>query len=987
LKEKNFMFIVGENTYSGLKGQTILQALMNNAIDIPHVCYHPNLGPIETCDTCLVNIDGKILRSCSTNLEDGMIIDVSSAKIREAQVEATQRLLHDHDMYCTVCENNNGDCALHNTVHNLGIDVQKYPFEPKPYQVDDTNPFYVYDPNQCILCGRCVEACQDVQVNETLHIDWNRERPRVVWDNDVAINDSSCVSCGHCVTVCPVNALMEKGMLGKAGFLTGLGRDTKEKMIEIVKSVEPEIGMKPVMAISNIESKLRESRIRKTKTVCTYCGVGCSFEIWTIGREILKVQPKPESPANGISTCIKGKFGWDFVNSSERITSPLIRENGKFRKAKWDEALDIVSKRMKQIRDTYGGDSIQFIASSKGTNEEAYLMQKLARQIFGTNNVDNSSRFCQAPATTGLWRTVGYGGDAGSINDIYEADLVIAVGTNTAESHPVLATRVKRAHKIRGQKLVVADLREHEMSRRADIFLHPRNGTDIVWINAITRYIIENGWENDQFIRSRVNGFEEFKHSLSPFTLEYAESITGIPREQMIRVAELIHQSKRVVILWAMGVTQHQAGSDTSTAISNLLLVTGNYGRMGTGAYPLRGHNNVQGASDFGAMSAFLPGYQKVSDKAVRERFEKAWNCKMPENQGFDNNTCLEGIRDSKIRAMYVVGEELAETGSDSGFIRDQLEKLEFLVVQDMFLSETAKFADVILPSSASLEKDGTFVNTERRIQRIYKVFDPLTGSRADWQIIQDIANRLGAGWKYTHPSEIMDEVASLTPLFSGVRYDRLEGFKSLQWPVAPDGKDSPLLYEDRFNFPDGKAVLYPVQYSPPLAEDEDFDLHLNNGRLLEHFHEGNETYRSPGIRAKVPETFVEVSPDLAQERALATGDLVRITSRNGSIRVKVLVTDRVSGKELYMPMNSSGESAINRLTGRIMDPTAHTPAYKELPVKIEKISRIKGDSPLPRNNPRNARPVPQIGVNVEEKWKRSDYKELITGDLNGEND
>lgn len=973
-------FRVDGKILEGVNGQTILQALLGNGLDIPHVCYHPSLGPIQSCDTCMVSVNGKIVRSCSTTLEDGVTVELSGEKAAESRMEATQRLLRNHDMYCTVCDNNNGDCALHNTVHDLGIDIQKYPFEPKNYPVDDTNPFYVYDPNQCILCGRCVEACQDVQVNETLHIDWIRERPRVVWDNDVAINDSSCVSCGHCVTVCPVNALMEKTMVGRAGFLTGIKKDTKQKMIDIVKSVEPEIGMKPVMAISNIEAKLRESRIKKTKTICTYCGVGCSFEMWTRGREILKVQPKPESPANGISTCIKGKFGWDFVNSAERLTSPLIRENGRFRRATWDEALELVSHKMTEVKTRYGGDSIQFIASSKGTNEEAFLMQKLARQVFGTNNIDNSSRFCQAPATTGLWRTVGYGGDAGSIKDIYEADLVIAVGTNTAESHPVLATRVKRAHKLRGQKLIVADLREHEMSRRADIFIHPKPGTDLVWISAVTKYIIDKGWEDRNFIKNRVNNFDEFKESIDHFTIDFAQEITGISGEQIVKIAEYIHESKKTVVLWAMGVTQHQAGSDTSTAISNLLLVTGNYGRPGTGAYPLRGHNNVQGASDSGAMSAYFPGYQKVSDRAIREKFEKSWNCQIPEKPGFDNNTCLEGIRDSSIRAMYVVGEELAETGSDSGFIRDQLEKLEFLVVQDMFMSETAKFADVVLPSSASLEKDGTFVNTERRIQRIYKVFDPMEGSRPDWEIIQDIANRLDAGWNYSHPSEIMDEASSLTPMFSGVRYDRLEGFESLQWPVFPDGRDSPLLYQDRFNFPDGKAVLYPVKYSPPLLGDNEFDLHLNNGRLLEHFHEGNETYKSPGIRSKVPDTFVEVSPALAQERGLSTGDTVRISSKQGNVKVKVLVTDRVSGRELYMPMNSTGDSAVNQLTGRIMDPTAHTPAYKELPVKMEKISRIRGDSPLPKNNPRNAKPVPQIGIRIEEKWKRSDYEELATG-------
>ncbi len=965
--------------HKALEGQTVLQALMADGVDVPHVCYQPNLGSIQTCDTCIVEVDGKLVRSCSTQLKDGAQVDYSSKKVKELQKEATQRLLQNHELYCTVCENNNGDCSLHNTVHSLDIDEQKYPFEPKPYPVDDSNPFYRYDPNQCILCGRCVEACQDVQVNETLSIDWNREKPRVIWDNDVPINDSSCVSCGHCVTVCPVNALMEKSMLGQAGFITGLNMKSKRQMIDFTKSFEPEVTMSPVMLISNVESKLRNTQIKKTKTVCTYCGVGCSFEMWTKGREILKVQPMPESPANGISTCIKGKFGWEFSNSPERLTKPLIRDGKKFREATWDEAIDLVVKRLKDIKDKQGGDAINFVASSKATNEEAYLVQKMARQIFGTHNVDNSSRFCQAPATTGLWRTVGYGGDAGSIYDIYHADLVIAVGTNTAESHPVLATRVKRAHKLNGQKLIVADIRKHEMAERADMFIHPKPGTDLVWLSAVSKYIIDQGWEAEDFIAEKVNGFDEYKKSLEPFTLEFASEKTGLSKETLIKLAETIHQSKRVCILWAMGVTQHQMGSDTSTAISNLLLVTGNYGRRGTGAYPLRGHNNVQGTSDFGGMNAFFPGYQSVKDDAIRKKFEDAWNCKMPATPGVDNNTCLEAIDDGKIKAMYIVGEEIVETGSNSNYIRSMLEKLDFLVVQEVFFSETAKYADVILPVSTSLEKDGTFTNTERRIQRIYKVMEPLEGTKSDWEVLQIIARKMGVNWNYSHPSEIMDEAASLTPLVAGVSYDKLEGFNSLQWPVEPDGTDSPFLYEKGFKFPDKKARFYPLEFTPPLTTDKEFDLHLNNGRLLEHFHEGNETYKTVGIKAKVPSTFVEISPELAKERDIESGDVVRLESKFGAVKVRALVTDRVTGKEMYLPMNAIGDEAVNNLTGRVMDPTAHTPAYKELSVKMQKLGQPREASPLPKTNPRYGHPKPQKGVLVEEKWARKDYMKLTT--------
>lgn len=958
---------------------TILEALIDSGIDIPHICFQPNLGAIGSCDTCLVKVDGRVARSCTEPVKGEMVIDTRSRDVIDLQIEATNRILHNHDMYCTVCENNNGDCALHNTVHDLGIDQQKYPFEPKPYPVDDSNPFYVYDPNQCILCGRCVEACQDVEVNETLSIDWTLDRPRVVWDKNVPINDSSCVSCGHCVTVCPVNALMEKTMIGKAGFFTGIREKTKKRMIDLVKDLEPTVGMKPVMAISNVESAMRKSQIRKTKTVCTYCGVGCSFEMWTKGRDILKVQPMPESPANGISTCIKGKFGWDFVNSSDRLTKPLIREGDHFRTASWDEAIKAVANGFSNVKEKYGGDAIEFIASSKGTNEESFLMQKLSRQVFGTNNVDNSSRFCQAPATTGLWRTVGYGGDSGSISDIYRSDLIIAVGTNTAESHPVIATRVKRAHKLNHQKLIVSDLRKHEMAERADIFLHPNPGTDLVWLSAVTKYIIDQGWEDKKFIAGRTTDFENYRKSLEPFTLDYAERVTGIGKDTLVSVAETIHGVSSMCILWAMGVTQHQAGSDTSTSISNLLLVTGNYGRPGTGAYPLRGHNNVQGASDFGAMNAYLPGYQKVSDDNARRRFEEEWKCKIPASPGVDNNTCIEGIANGKIRSMYIIGEELVTTGSSTNYIREMLDKLDFLVVQDAFLSETAKHADIVLPAAVSLEKEGTFTNTERRIQRIYKVMDPVGNAKADWEIIQMVAKQLGYDWNYRHPSEIMQEAARLSPIFAGVSYDKLVGFSSQQWPVDQDGRDAPLLYESEFHFPDGKARFYPLEYHPPLVVDSEYDLHLNNGRLLEHFHEGNETYRSPGIREKVPNTFVEISPELAKERLIENGDEVRLTSRWGHLKTRVLVTERVTGREMYMPMNDPGEEGINILTSRLMDPTAHTPAYKELPVKMEKIAGVKPHIPLPITNPRYGHPRPQVGVKIEEKWKRKDYQPMVS--------
>jgi len=955
-------------------GDRLIDVINRSGVSIPQVCYHPQLGPIQTCDTCMVEVDGTLVRACGTTAAEGMSVVTSSARADAAQREAFDRILGNHLLYCTVCDNNNGNCTVHNTTKLLAVEHQQIPYRAKPYEVDMSNPFYRYDPDQCILCGRCVEACQTLQVNETLTINWEDPHPRVLWDGGAPIGESSCVSCGHCVTVCPCNALMERSMLGEAGYMTALPKSALDGMIDVVKGIEPEVGYGPILKLSEMESDMRESRTKRTKTVCTYCGVGCSFDIWTRDRHILKVEPA-HGAANGVSTCIKGKFGWDYVNSPDRLTKPLIREGDAFREATWDEALDLVARKFTEIKAATGPDSLAFISSSKCTNEESYLMQKLARAVIGTNNMDNCSRYCQAPATTGLFRTVGYGGDSGSIYDIAQAELVVIIGSNTAESHPVLATRVKRAHKMHGQKLIVSDLRQNEMAQRADLFLRPRPGTDLIWLSAVTKYIFDNNLADDRFIQQWVNKLDEFKQSLESFTLQMASERCGLPVETLIKVARMIVDAKTVCVLWAMGVTQHTMGSDTSTAISNLLLATGNYMKPGTGAYPLRGHNNVQGASDHGAMPNYFPGYQKVDDPEIRAKFEKAWNVALPPKPGLDNHMMIDAIQEGKLKAMYLFGEEMSLVDSNANYVSDALSKLDFFVVQEIFFSETCRFADVILPACPSLEKEGTFTNTERRIQRLHQVFEPLEDSRPDWIIIRDIANRLGAGWHYDHPSQIYEEIAPLTPLMAGVTYERLEGYKTLQWPVAAEGSDQPLLYTKQFKFPDGKATFFPVPWTEPTdQQDAEYDLHLNNGRLLEHFHEGNLTYRTEGIREKTPCTFIEVSPELAQERGIETGSWVQLTSRYGKVRAQAVITTRVHGKELYMPMNST-EEPVNRLTSSYTDKVTHTPAYKESSVQLRVLGPV-GQDPLPPTNSRHGHPTPQAGVEVERKWQRKDYRQ-----------
>ncbi|MBO3789110.1 formate dehydrogenase subunit alpha [Bacillus amyloliquefaciens] len=963
--------------YEAPEGSKILDILNQNGIEIPQICHVPEVDPIQTCDTCIVEVNGKLQRSCSTAAENGMSISLTSGRVKEAQTEAMDRLLENHLLYCTVCDNNNGNCTLHNTAEMMGIEHQKYPYTPKDDSkcaIDMSHPFYRYDPNQCIACGQCVEVCQNLQVNETLSIDWERDRPRVIWDEGVPINESSCVSCGQCVTVCPCNALMEKSMLGQAGFMTGIKEDVMEPMIDLVKNVEPDYTS--IFAVSEVEAAMRDKRTKKTKTVCTFCGVGCSFEVWTKGRDILKIQPVSDAPVNAISTCVKGKFGWDFVNSEERITKPLIRKNGAFVESSWEEALDLVASRLGSIKAEHGNGSVGFISSSKITNEDNYVIQKLARQVFETNNVDNCSRYCQSPATDGLFRTVGMGGDAGTIKDIAKAGLVLIVGANPAEGHPVLATRVKRAHKLHGQKLIVADLRRNEMAERSDLFISPKQGTDQVWLMAVTKYMIDQGWHDQAFIDENVNYFEDYKETLKKYTLEYAERITGLSQDTIIRIAEMIRDADGTCVLWGMGVTQNTGGSDTSAAISNLLLATGNYRRPGAGAYPLRGHNNVQGACDMGTLPGWLPGYQHITDDAARAKFEKAYGVEIDGKPGLDNIEMLHAIEEGNMKAMYLVGEDMALVDSNANHVHDILSSLDFFVVQDIFLSRTAQYADVILPAVPSLEKDGTFTNTERRVQRLYQALPTLGDAKPDWWIIQEVANRLGADWNYTHPSDIFSEMASLSPLFGKASYDVLSGWNSFLWGSFT-GESTPLLYEDGFNFPDKKARFALSDWVEPAVFPEEYDLHINNGRMLEHFHEGNMTNKSKGIQSKVPDVFVEVSPELAAERGICDGTMIRLVSPFGAVKLNALVTDRVRANELYLPMNSTDkDSAINFLTGPAYDSRTHTPAYKQTKVRMEVLGSCD-TPPLPKTNPRNKKRHPQNGVEAQRKWNRPGYVHL----------
>lgn len=979
MSEKTCTIIYNGEPLVGAINQPLIDFLTAQGKKLPHVCYHPALQPLESCDVCWVEANGEKVRGCTLRTFQGLEINSEGEWPRAAQQEGMDRILNRHELYCTVCEHNTGDCTLHNTVADMHIPIQYYPYQRKPTSKDHSNPFYTYDPDQCILCGRCVEACQNVEVNETLSIDYTQEHPRVLWDGGTQIAGSSCVSCGHCVTVCPCNALLEKTMQPDAGPFTAMDEGLKRPMIDFVKSLENSIGMEPITGISLIDDALRQAEIKRTKTVCTYCGVGCSFEIWTRDRHILKVQPVAEAPANGISTCVKGKFGWDFVNSPQRLTTPLIRENGRFRPASWDEALDRVAQGLRDVARQHGGDAIGFIGSSKASNEEAYLTQKIARLIFGTNNVDNSSRYCQNPATEGLFRTVGYGGDAGTIRDLQKTELIITVGSNLAENHPVIASHIKQSHKHRGQKLLVVDPRKHEMAERADQFLRIKPGTDMVWASAMSKYMFDHGYADEAFLAQRVNQVDAYRASLAPFTLEFASEITGLSVEELTSAAEMIGQAGSVCLLWAMGITQHSHGADASTALSNLLLVTGNYGRPGTGGYPMRGHNNVQGASDFGCLSNVYPGYEKVTDAAIREKWARAWGVtpeELSDQAGADNFMMVQHAHEGKLRAMYITGEETAFSDADSTKVHEAFSRLDFMVVQDIFMSRTAEFADVVLPGCPSVEKEGTFVNTERRIQHFSPAMNPLGDSRPDWWIFTELAARLGHHWNYPNPGAIMAEAAGIAEIFAGVSYERLVGWQSQIWPVLPDGESTPLLYTEKFKFPDGKARLYPLEWQRPMEEaDAEYDLMLDNGRMLEHFQSTNQTGQGGRMMSLSPNWFVEISPQLAQARDLKEGEWVELKSRRGTVEVPVVVTDRVAGNVLFIPIHH-GKPGVNGLTGEHHDPDVNTPAYKEIAVSMTKLARRPQPNPIPRHNFRHGRRTPLDHLPIEQKWQQEGYVE-----------
>ncbi|MFB6309922.1 MAG: formate dehydrogenase subunit alpha [Salinirussus sp.] len=682
------------------------------------------------------------------------------------------------------------------------------------------------------------------------------------------------------------------------------------------------------------------SELTVEDTTCGYCAVGCRFDLYSDGEEILAARPTADedAPVNGISTCVKGKFGYNFVNSDDRLTAPLVRdENGEFRQASWEEALDRVAEGLGEIKEEFGGEALALIASSKATNEENYLMGKFARQVLGTNSVDNCNRLCHSSTVAGLARTYGYGAASVSVEDLEQTDCYLLTGSNTTEAHPVIATRIKQNVRD-GADLLVFDPREIQIAEYATQYSRIEPGYDAVWINGITRYLIEHDLYDENFVAERTTGFEDVAQAVKEFTPERVEEVAGVPHEEIAAAAETIAAADTCVFGWTLGLTEHSHGTENVIAMANLAAITGNLGKPGTGVSPFRGQNNVQGGGgDMGPLPDNLPGYQDLADDEIRAKFEDAWDCDIAPEYGYYTTQMFLQADADNIRGMYVIGENAALSEPGISHAERVLKELDFLVVQDLFVTETAEYADVVLPACSFVEKTGTFTNTDRRVQMVKRVMPPKGDSQPDWRILQQLARRMGREWNYESTAEIMEEVNSLTPLYGGITHERIEEEGGIQWPCwDEDHPGTTRLYADEFNTPDGKANLEGIGYSEPAElPDEEYPLSLTTGRVLYQYHTGTMTHRESGIMQYTPSDFLEIHPETAAEYGIESGDPVRVESRRGAITVPAQVTDRVGPDTVFAPMHFA-ETAVNRLTDEEhLDPAAATPEYKVSAVRI----------------------------------------------------
>ncbi|NOX52422.1 MAG: formate dehydrogenase subunit alpha [Gammaproteobacteria bacterium] len=889
------------------EGTSIMRAAALAGIKVPKLCATDSLQSFGSCRVCLVEIEGRrgYPASCTTPVESGMQVHTQTAAIAKLRRNVMELYISDHPLDCLTCSAN-GDCELQDTAGELGLRSVRYGFDGANHldvEKDQSNPYFTFDPSKCIVCSRCVRACEEVQGTFALTIDGRGFDSKVSAGQNENFMNSECVSCGACVDACPTATLIENS---------------------IIESGTPE---------------------HSVVTTCAYCGVGCAFKADIKGDTVVRMTPYKDGKANEGHACVKGRFAFGYTTHKDRITKPMIRDgiDDPWREVTWEEAINYTAKRFRDIQSTYGRNSIGAISSSRCTNEEVYLMQKLVRAGFGNNNIDTCARVCHSPTGYGLKATLGESAGTQTFASVAQADVVIVMGANPTEAHPVFGSRLKRRLR-EGARLIVIDPREIELVSsphiQADYHLPVQPGTNVSLLNALAHVIVTEGLEDRAYINDRCDtvAFDKWLKFISDprHSPENTEQDSGVPAADLRAAARLYAGAGNGAIFYGLGVTEHSQGSTAVMGIANLAMLTGNIGREGVGVNPLRGQNNVQGSCDMGSFPHELPGYRHISDSNARGLFEEAWGVQLDPEPGLRIPNMFDTAIDGGFKGLYCQGEDIAQSDPNTQHVEAALRSIDCLVVQDLFLNETAKFAHVFLPGSSFLEKNGTFTNAERRISRVRKVMPPLCG-KEDWQVTMALANVMECPMDYTHPSEIMDEIASLTPTFNGVTYQKLDQLGSIQWPCneqAPTG--TPLMHVDAFVRGKGNFVV--TEYVATTEKvNRKFPLLLTTGRILSQYNVGAQTRRTENSEWH-PEDTLEIHPYDAEERGINQGDWVGIQSRVGETVLRAQVTTRVKPGVLYTTFHHP-VSGANVITTDNSDWATNCPEYKVTAVQASKVS------------------------------------------------
>jgi len=889
-------------------GTSVMRASTIAGVNVPKLCATDSLEAFGSCRVCLVEIEGRkgYPASCTTPVENGMKVKTQTSKLADIRRGIMELYISDHPLDCLTCPTN-GNCELQDVAGIVGLREVRYGYQGKNHlelKKDESNPYFTYDPSKCIVCNRCVRACEETQGTFALTIDGRGFDSRVAAGQNENFMESECVSCGACVQACPTATLTEKNviMMGQA----------------------------------------EHSAI----TTCAYCGVGCSFKAEMKGNEVVRMVPHKDGKANHGHSCVKGRFAWGYATHKDRMLKPMIRKKitDPWQEVSWEEAIGYAASEFRRIQAKYGKDSIGGITSSRCTNEETYLVQKLVRAAFGNNNVDTCARVCHSPTGFGLKQTLGESAGTQTFDSVMHADVIVVVGANPVAAHPVFASQMKRRLR-QGARLIVVDPRTTEMVKgahyEADYHLKLKPGTNVAVISAMAHVIVTEGLVKEDFVKERcdLQSFNEWRTfaARAENSPEAMEAITGIPAETLRSAARMYASGGNAAIYYGLGVTEHAQGSTMVMGIANLAMATGNVGREGVGVNPLRGQNNVQGSCDMGSFPHELPGYRHISDSVARAEFEARWNVTLNPEPGLRIPNMFDAALDGSFMGLYCQGEDIVQSDPDTQHVASALSVMECIVVQDLFLNETAKYAHVFLPGSSFLEKDGTFTNAERRISRVRKVM-PAKAGYSDWEVTQLLANALGYPMQYQHPSEIMDEIAALTPTFHGVSFRTIDKLGSVQWPCnehAPEG--TPIMHIDEFVRGKGRFII--TQYVPTDEKvTKRFPLILTTGRILSQYNVGAQTRRTENVRWH-SEDRLEIHPHDAEERGIRQDDWVGIESRSGQTVLRATVTENVQPGVVYTTFHFP-ESGANLITTDNSDWATNCPEYKVTAVQVMPVTQ-----------------------------------------------